>query len=746
MSTNLNWELDAPNKYEKVNMNTCLSMARQYEPAMTKDEHIMDNANCIHMCLNTWLNLCDDLGYKTASRFLRHYLIEGCGKSIAKLIEKLNDVVAQLLPKLTFENLRTCQNLYADVNAIDTLGMNALFTVWPEFYSVMIQGEPLDGRTFLADALLILRYPKRISPLHCSSKNQQTLEKYFAVDGEMLCDYSHDNTSDPWRYPSDNFEVEHHYLVGWLREIMHELEGEIAELDENQPRKEGLLPQGATRNTCNNPVCKALTAQMLNKALYSTKASYKWRCENNPYTPSLFFKDYYHDPYKAHCVDRISIADRVSIDVGPNSEREKGLRRDYLCVGTNRLLIKTGNPMVVPKSFVEGRVIVPNDVDDYQLFGEYAYWHRLNVLEDSIPTNWHGIICLEDANLSCEAARRGSIDGSIATIDASGGSDRIKKRVELCVVPNAQCHVINQCQMYFVDNKGHKRLCHMVAPSGNPYTFVNESQFYGGIVELGYRIYNEFCASDTDNDPLNEWIVYGDDVTCDSRVFDLVCQLYEIFGLKVNRSKSYGAESAFKEACGGEYFYGIDLNPLYFPRNPWESLADRFSSINNNLNSFLESVGCTESHTMSFVRHKIKATYNRVTFLPEDLANSALLGEQLLYPVHMQKHGTVERDENNQVNGRHPSSEFKLKRFIPYETYLDVERLGRKDKPNRLCACNLLHWRQLHLWYEYHCYQEFLAFGPKYDSELDRLLGVSSRRLPIDDQMSEINQLIFKVR
>lgn len=744
MSTNLNWELDAPNKYEKVTINQCISMARLYEPTMTSDRKLMDNAHCIHMCLNTWFNLCDDLGYPIVSKFLRHFLFEGCGKSIAKLIEKLNEVVAEILPKLTFENLHTEMEMHGDVDAIDALGADVLFTAWPELYSAMIQGVPRQGRTLLEDTLLILRYPKRISPLHCSSKNQQTLEKYFAVDGEMLCDYRRDNTSDPWRYPSDNFEVEHRYLVKWLREIMHELDGLIPVHDDHLPRTESFIPSGATHNTCNNPICKALTSQALNKAFHWDNVFYDRYCEHNPYTPNIFYKDYYHDPYRYHCVDRSCIHERVKMDVGA-SKPEMAIQRNFIRLGTSCLPIKAVTPMVVPKSFTEGRVIAPTDIDDYQLFSEISHRHRVNVLEYGLPTFWHGIVCLEDSTLSCDAARQGSIDGSIATIDASGGSDRIKKRVELCVVPKSQCDIINRCEMYLVDPKGNLRLCHMVATSGNPFTFNNESQFYGGIVELGYRIYDLYCKDDTDNNPLCEWLVIGDDVTCDSRVFDLVCQLYEIFGLKVNRSKSYGADSAFKEACGGEYFYGFDLNPLYFPRKPWERLSDRFASINNNLNRFFERVGCTESHTMSFVRHKIKAVYNRATFLPEDLANSALLGEQLLYPVHLQPHGTVERAENDQVNGRHPSSEFKPKRFIPYETYLDTERFQKKTKANQLCACRLLNWQELHLWYEFHCYQDFLANGPKYESELDRLLGVSSRRLPCDDQMAD-SQLIFKVR
>ena len=59
--------------------------------------------------------------------------------------------------------------------------------------------------------------------------------------------------------------------------------------------------------------------------------------------------------------------------------------------------------------------------------------------------------------------------------------------------------------------------------------------------------------------------VYGDDIICPvDCVADVIAAL-ELFGFKVNRSKSFWT-GQFRESCGGEFFDGFDVTPVKFRR------------------------------------------------------------------------------------------------------------------------------------------------------------------------------------
>jgi hypothetical protein len=67
--------------------------------------------------------------------------------------------------------------------------------------------------------------------------------------------------------------------------------------------------------------------------------------------------------------------------------------------------------------------------------------------------------------------------------------------------------------------------------------------------------------------------VYGDDLIVSADMAPLVVEDLEAFGLKVNAAKSFWT-GKFRESCGGDYYDGVDITPVYCRRKLPSHKAD----------------------------------------------------------------------------------------------------------------------------------------------------------------------------
>lgn len=81
--------------------------------------------------------------------------------------------------------------------------------------------------------------------------------------------------------------------------------------------------------------------------------------------------------------------------------------------------------------------------------------------------------------------------------------------------------------------------------------------------------------------------VYGDDICVDSHLTPYVTTMLSLLGFEVNHSKSFTGGQAFRESCGGFFWNGEDVTPLYFRVKqfsgnviPAESVASMISCCN----------------------------------------------------------------------------------------------------------------------------------------------------------------------
>ena len=175
-----------------------------------------------------------------------------------------------------------------------------------------------------------------------------------------------------------------------------------------------------------------------------------------------------------------------------------------------------------------------------------------------------------DQSLNREAARQGSVDGKLATLDLSEASDRVLNQLVIDMLspwPDLS-GAIQACRSRTAKlPDGTIVPLVKFASMGSALTFPMEAVVFTTIVFMG------ILATTGDSVPDATFMrnvrgnvhVYGDDMILPVESVNEVVGLLEAFGLKVNRSKSF-TEGYFRESCGGDYFMGKSVKPIRLKR------------------------------------------------------------------------------------------------------------------------------------------------------------------------------------
>lgn len=207
----------------------------------------------------------------------------------------------------------------------------------------------------------------------------------------------------------------------------------------------------------------------------------------------------------------------------------------------------------VPKDYESSRIIAPNT--PYLNFKGSRV--RVLLLALTEATGALAQMPPEDQSLNRSRAYEGSLpqDDPYCTIDLSHASDSISRSFfrELC--PPELWPIIADCleDTIFIERKPYKPA--LLATSGNKLTPFLQSTFFLTILRT---------ACDLCNAP-RDVSAYNDDLVCRRSVFPTVCELLTLCGATVNLKKTF-SEGYFRESCGGEYCYGVDVTGYYWPR------------------------------------------------------------------------------------------------------------------------------------------------------------------------------------
>lgn len=145
-------------------------------------------------------------------------------------------------------------------------------------------------------------------------------------------------------------------------------------------------------------------------------------------------------------------------------------------------------------------------------------------------------------------AKRGSIDGSLATIDLSSASDTISTWLIRDILPPDWFELLNAARTSQLTVDGVTFRQEKFSSMGNGFTFPLETLLFWAIAQ---------CASGEDLVS-----VYGDDIIVETQHYEAVVELLSFLGFSPNLAKSF-ATGPFRESCGADFLRGIDIRPCY---------------------------------------------------------------------------------------------------------------------------------------------------------------------------------------
>ena len=164
-----------------------------------------------------------------------------------------------------------------------------------------------------------------------------------------------------------------------------------------------------------------------------------------------------------------------------------------------------------------------------------------------------GLLFPNAQQINAEAAREGSLTGSLATVDLSSASDTISKELVRYLMPSDWLQALEQARSPIALFEGRSIPLEKFSAMGNGYTFELETLIFWAIVK-------EIVAHHS------EWnqrvLVYGDDIIVDSRATRLISEVFEEVGFTMNPKKTF-FDGPFRESCGKHYFHGVDVSPYY---------------------------------------------------------------------------------------------------------------------------------------------------------------------------------------
>jgi hypothetical protein len=196
-----------------------------------------------------------------------------------------------------------------------------------------------------------------------------------------------------------------------------------------------------------------------------------------------------------------------------------------------------------------------------------------------------------------DAARKGSIDGSLATLDLSEASDRVSCKLVSAVFrhnPILLRYLYGCRSTRAVMQDGTLIHLRKYASMGSALTFPIEA--YCFLMICIAAVCDQRKVFDRRGRPKSllafenarkDILVFGDDIIVPVDCIVKVTEYLTAFGLKVNSKKTFFS-GGFRESCGHDYFRGELVTPVYLRRDPprshrdavpfvsWVHMANRF--------------------------------------------------------------------------------------------------------------------------------------------------------------------------
>lgn len=252
-------------------------------------------------------------------------------------------------------------------------------------------------------------------------------------------------------------------------------------------------------------------------------------------------------------------------------------------------------------------------------------WHYFRTrVEDTEVSSFLNFRSQERNQRLC---RKGSRDGSLATLDLSSASDRVTCEVvgqAFRSNPELLLHLAACRTRYIrVNHPHHGEFVHRLnkfSTMGSACTFPVESLIFLGIsIAAILHCRRAPMHAKAIRDLTGCLSVFGDDIIVPSDTWKAVKTTLEILLFKVNDAKSY-AKGFFRESCGVDAFEGVDVTPVYWRRlfnGKPESVASTIDTRNHFYQRWFQNTCRVLERTIGEVYHfpYVRSTSGVVGFL-----------------------------------------------------------------------------------------------------------------------------------
>jgi hypothetical protein len=245
--------------------------------------------------------------------------------------------------------------------------------------------------------------------------------------------------------------------------------------------------------------------------------------------------------------------------------------------------------IAVPKTFDKPRLIAAEPSEN--MWCQQNLWHYFRSRTES---SWiASFVRFNDQSLNQNLARRGSQDGSLATLDLSSASDRVSCQFVGCLFRSnpGMLDALQASRTRYLTQ--HFRVpgvpsvieLRKFSSMGNACTFPVESLGFLAVALASVATVRQMRVTTKTLQTLSgELAVFGDDIIVPFDTRELVCRALEVLDFKINSAKSFWSGN-FRESCGVDAYRGIDVSPVYW-RRPTENKPDSIVSAVEVRNSF----------------------------------------------------------------------------------------------------------------------------------------------------------------
>jgi hypothetical protein len=286
-------------------------------------------------------------------------------------------------------------------------------------------------------------------------------------------------------------------------------------------------------------------------------------------------------------------------------------------------------------------------------------------------------------------ARRGSVNGRLATLDLSEASDRVSNQlVREMLVDFPHLHgAVDACRSRKADVRGEVVRLAKFASMGSALCFPLESMVFLTLIFLGIeRELNTSLDPTTVSRFVGKVRVYGDDLVVPVDYVESVIDTLSHFGAKVNVGKSFWT-GRFRESCGREYYAGEDVSIVrvrqHFPTSSKDATCVMSTvSLRNQLYKagYWQTCAWLDEEIRTVIRHypvvsETSQVHGRHSFLGYEAEREC----RRLHRPLVKGYVEVSRSPSNPLDGPGALLKFFLERGE--QPLFDKEHLERSGRP-----------------------------------------------------------------